>query len=159
MDTNALDDEELYIKYSDRLIRFASFVVGPADAEDVMIEGVLRAFESRNWHSVKNRPAFLYQSVLNAGRTHLRSSKRRTARELKAHSIGAANAPIEGLALSHEVRDAVACLSPRQRAVIFLTYWEDLDERASANQLGISVGSVRRHLFRARKNLEEQLHV
>ena len=55
-------DEELYVKYSDRLIRFASTIVGPADAEDVMIDGVIGAFGSRGWNSVDDRPSYLYQS-------------------------------------------------------------------------------------------------
>jgi DNA-directed RNA polymerase specialized sigma24 family protein len=42
-----LNDEELYAKFSDRLIRLAATIVGPADAEDVMIDGVVAALNSR----------------------------------------------------------------------------------------------------------------
>ena len=52
-----------------------------------------------------------------------------------------------------EVLGAVAALSPRQRAVVYLTYWEDLDPGSAAALLGISDGAVRRHLARARKTL------
>jgi RNA polymerase sigma-70 factor (ECF subfamily) len=55
------------------------------------------------------------------------------------------------------VRDAVVALSVRQRAVIVLTYWADLDPRTVAERLGISEGSVRRHLARARAHLREAL--
>jgi RNA polymerase sigma factor (sigma-70 family) len=55
------------------------------------------------------------------------------------------------------VREAVAGLSVRQRAVVVLTYWADLDPRAVAERLGISEGSVRRHLARARARLREVL--
>jgi len=56
-----------------------------------------------------------------------------------------------------EVRSAIGALSPRQRAVVFLTYWEDLDERAVARRLDISVGSVRQHLHRAKQRIGRQL--
>ena len=49
--------------------------------------------------------------------------------------------------------------SARQRAVVFFTYWEDLDGATTADRLGISEGSVRRHLDRARKALKGRIHV
>jgi RNA polymerase sigma factor (sigma-70 family) len=51
----------------------------------------------------------------------------------------------------------VARLSLRQRAVIVLTYWDDLDPAAIAGLLDISDGSVRRHLARGRSRLKEVL--
>ncbi len=79
-----MTDEELYVKYSDSLIRFATSVVGPADAEDVMIDGVLNAFGSRSWPTVESKPAYLYRCVLNAGRMHLRAGARRRLREARS---------------------------------------------------------------------------
>jgi RNA polymerase sigma factor (sigma-70 family) len=56
-----------------------------------------------------------------------------------------------------EVLAQVARLSLRQRAVVTLTYWDDLDQRAVAERLGISAGSVRRHLARAHAKLRRLL--
>ncbi len=56
-----------------------------------------------------------------------------------------------------EVLEAVGSLSVRQRAVVFLAYWEDLDENSIAERLGISAGSVRQHLGRARDKLRMKL--
>ena len=152
-----LSDEELYAKLGDRLIRFATTIVGPADAEDVMIDGVMSAMSARQWPSVDDRVGYLYRSVLNAGRMHLRATGRRRAREDRAWSMQRAGPPLGTPALAPEVREAVAGLSARQRAVVFLRYWEDLDERAIASRLGIGVGSVRRHLHRAKLNIEGRL--
>jgi DNA-directed RNA polymerase specialized sigma24 family protein len=46
----------------------------------------------------------------------------------------------------------------RQRAVIFLIYWEDLDIPSVAGLLKVSEGSVRRHLARGKTRLKEALH-
>ncbi len=51
----------------------------------------------------------------------------------------------------------MAVLSPQQRAAVFLTYWEDLDVRSVAELLGVSEGSVRKQLGRARSRLREVL--
>lgn len=155
-----LTDEELYGKLADRLVRFASTIVGPADAHDVMTDGVLAAFESAKWATVEQRTAYLYRCVLNAGRMHLRASERRRRRERRSTDVHPDDRTRAGVVPepAPEVRRAVAGLSARQRAVVYLTYWEDLDERAVADRLRISVGSVRRHLHRARANVGKELH-
>lgn len=40
---------------------------------------------------------------------------------------------------------ALARLSPRQRAVIVLRYYEDLTDAQVAAELGLSAGTVKRH--------------
>lgn len=52
-----------------------------------------------------------------------------------------------------EVLEAMSALSTRQRAVVVLTYWEDLTPGVIADRLAISDGTVRRHLARARSKL------
>lgn len=56
-----------------------------------------------------------------------------------------------------DVAAAVARLSVRQRAVVVLTYWADLDPAAIGVMLDVSEGSVRRHLARARAHLRKVL--
>ncbi len=48
-------------------------------------------------------------------------------------------------------------LSVRQRAVIVLTYWEDLTPSSIAALMDINEGSVKRHLARGRSRLKEAL--
>ena len=56
-------------------------------------------------------------------------------------------------AVGPEDRDAVfgllAQLSPRQRAVLVLRYYEDLSEAQIAEALGCSTGTVKAHASRA----------
>ena len=60
-----LTNEEVYSKYAGELIRFATGLVGPWEAEDVLSGAVLSAMYSRHWPAVKNPRAYLYRSVLN----------------------------------------------------------------------------------------------
>ncbi len=149
------NDEEIYRKYADELTRFASVLVGPDGACDVVSAAVLRVFGSSAWRQVSNERAYLYRAVLNESRMGARAERRRHALETRVAS-GDAGETIR--TPRPEILAAVLELSPRQRAVVYLTYWEDLDPTRVAERLGVSDGSVRRHLARARKRLKETLH-
>lgn len=58
-----------------------------------------------------------------------------------------------------EVVEAMSALTTNQRAAVVLTYWEDLTPSGVAGRLGVSDGTVRRHLARARAKLREVLSV
>ncbi len=51
--------------------------------------------------------------------------------------------PGDGIVAAVAVRQALARLGPRQRAVLILRYFEDLTEARTAEILGISVGTVK----------------
>jgi RNA polymerase sigma-70 factor (sigma-E family) len=53
------------------------------------------------------------------------------------------------------VRRALAHLTPRQRAVIVLRYFDDLTERETAQVLGVSVGTVKSQTHLALRRLRE----
>ncbi len=148
-----MTDEEIYRKHADDLVRFATGLVGPFDAADVVTDACLRAFRSRGWPEVVNHRAYLYRSVFNQARSHHRSALRRRVRELRA--AGPATAPPQEVDV--DVLAAVDRLSVQQRAAVVLTYWEDLAPRDVASRLGVSEGSVKRHLARARARLKELL--
>lgn len=142
-------DEEIYRKHADELVRFATGLVGPFDAPDVVVDACLLAFASPGWSSVANRRAYLYRTVLNTARSQHRSTLRRRLREQQSAtavetSLGEADL---------DVLRAVRMLSVQQRAAVFLTYWEDLGPADVGARLGISEGAVKRHLARARTRL------
>ena len=80
---------------------------------------------------------------------------RRRARERRA----AGSSVVYPGEVRPEVLEAVGKLSPRQRAAIFLTYWEGLGVDEVAERLGVREGSIRRHLARARARLRGTLDV
>ena len=146
---------QAYAGHAVELTRFATGLVGPSDAADVVSDALARLMASPVWAEARNHRAVLYRAVLWEARMHHRSRGRRLAREHRA--AGRAEEAYEMADISPEVAATVAALSPQQRAVIFLTYWEDLDVRAVAELLDVSEGTVRRQLARARKRLREVL--
>ncbi|MCI0686099.1 MAG: sigma-70 family RNA polymerase sigma factor [Sporichthyaceae bacterium] len=146
-------DGEVYRRLAPELIRFATALVGPVDAADVLSGAVVSALGSPAWPRVVNHRAYLYRAVYNESRTWLRRSAQRRSREASVVVEDRWELPT----LRLDVRKAVAALTVRQRAVIVLTYWADLAPAAVADRLGISEGTVRRHLARARANLRRVL--
>ena len=147
-------DTELYRAHADELTRYATVLVGPDDAPDVVTDAVLAAFGSRRWRSVEHPRAYLFRAVLNTANSRHRSTSRRRRREqlsVARETAGAAASPAPGEAI--DVHRALAALSPQQRAVVYLAYWDDLTAEQIADTLDVSPGSVRKQLARARARL------
>jgi len=150
MTDRPMTDRDVYDKYADELQRFASALVGPSGAEDVVADALIRAFGSSNWPVVENKRAYLYRAVLNQARSVHRATQRRLARE----AVTARDDRYEPSPVRAEVLDAVRRLSVRQRAVVFLTYWADLQPDAIAGELRITPRTVQRDLRSAHSRLE-----
>jgi RNA polymerase sigma factor (sigma-70 family) len=146
-------DAEIYRKHADDLVRFATGLVGPNDASDIVSEAFLSCLNSAGWPTVIDKRSYLYRSVYNRAAEFHRSSRRRRSRETRA----APPERLDGPDLRPEVLAAVFMLSVRQRAAIVLTYWEDLTPSSIAALMDISEGSVKRHLTRGRARLKEAL--
>jgi RNA polymerase sigma factor (sigma-70 family) len=146
-------DGALYEAVSSELTRFACGLVGSSDSADVVASAVAKALASPGWRSVENRRAYLYRAVLNESRKWHRRNALRSRHEARLRGAPTWELPD----FRPEVRAAVERLSVRQRAVVLLTYWADLDVGAVAGTLGISDGAVRRHLARGRARLREVL--
>lgn len=154
-------DGEIYRQHARELSRLASVLVGPSDAADVVSDAVVAALSSPSWSSVIDHRAYLYRAVVNAARARARSDSRRAAREektMQTQLLAHGRLLIAPIDERDDVVRAVMGLSPRQRAVVYLAYWEDMTPASSAVLLGISEGSVRRHLARARRFLRRVIH-
>jgi len=155
-DVTTLTKAEVYEKYADQLVRFATGIVGPSDSRDVVSAAMVSALWSDGWDAVNHEQAYLYKTVLNEARRHLRSSKRRYVAEIKASGGSQSDRIPE---VRPEVLEAVGRLSVSQRAVVFLAYWEDMRPAEISRFLGLSEGTVHRQLVRAETRLRRVLDV
>jgi RNA polymerase sigma factor (sigma-70 family) len=146
-------DGDVYARHAAELVRFATVLAGPSGAEDLVASAVLKAFGNPGWPGVQNQRAYLYRSVLNEARQEGRASVRRRRRE----QLVAAPESSDNPSVRPEVLAAMRRLDPRQRAIVFFTYWQDRTPVEIADELGVNVRTVQRELSSARQQLLEHL--
>lgn len=135
------------------LIRFATALVGPSDAADVVSDAVESLLRGGQLGRADKPVSLMYSAVMKKANSFHRSRYRRRAREERF----ADRVLVQDPELRPDVVEAVLNLSPRQRACVYLTYWEDLSPPMVANRLRIGEGTVKRYLARARAILREVL--
>jgi RNA polymerase sigma factor (sigma-70 family) len=125
--------------------------IAPEAPDDATQEALLAVF--RGLPSLRAPEAIVTWVRAVTVRTAVRVA-RRSGREVAAAEVPAqpATASPEGLA---EIRDALARLPVSQRAVVVLRAREGLSEQEIAATLGISAGTVKSRLHRARATLRE----
>lgn len=150
------DLAECFDKHADALVRFAASQVGASDADDVVAAAVLGVLQ-HGVADVGDVRAYLYRAVANASRKHWRSMDRCRRRDLMLVERDDGAATEHGDDRLPIVLAALEALSVQQRAVIHLAYWEDLTPGVIATRLGVSEGTVRRQLARAREKLRSSI--
>lgn len=143
------DDEAIYAGVRDDLVRYASVLVGPGEAEDVVSRVMVRLLRRRSLASLDEPRAYLFRSVLNEARGVLRGRKQRPL------PLRGGGNPIPEP--DWDVVEAVAALPARQRAAVFLRFWEDLRVEDVAELMGARPGTVKRYLHLALKSLKGRL--
>ncbi|TQL69539.1 RNA polymerase sigma-70 factor (sigma-E family) [Nocardioides albertanoniae] len=125
-----------------RLYRTAYLLVGDhASAEDLVQTALAKTFGS--WGRVRTleaAPAYARQVLFNTAMTWFRKASwnREHPTEVLPDPGHESDPTTRSVLL-----DAVAALPPRQRAVVVLRFYEDLDVRRTAALLGCSEGTVK----------------
>jgi RNA polymerase sigma factor (sigma-70 family) len=145
----------VYRAEAPRLMRLATALVGRDDAYDLVADTVGRVVRRPDVDAIDHLPAYLTRAVVNGATDRARSRRRRDDREARAGRLVVTSSvdPANGL----DVRRALDRLSPQQRAIAFLVYWDDLTIPDVAVRLDVSEGTVRRQLARAKDRLREVL--
>jgi RNA polymerase sigma factor (sigma-70 family) len=150
--------EGFYRAHADALTKFATSLVGPSDAGDVVANAVAKTLAARDWSSIENPRAYVYRAVYREAMSWRRGAARRAVRHrADAERLAAIDRAVDDDVVPSGVADAVACLPDRQRAAVVLTYWDDRSIAEVAAVLGMSEGSVKKHLARARAALRAAL--
>jgi len=152
------DAEESFTRWaSDRqlaLLRIAVLLTGDHHRAEDLVQDALTKVAVR-WHRLRdgNPDAYARQVIV---RTNI-SWWRRTRREVVAEpperpaADTAEHVVDRRVALDH----ALAQLTPRQRATVVLRFYDDLGERATAEALGVSVGTVKSQTHLALRRMRE----
>jgi DNA-directed RNA polymerase specialized sigma24 family protein len=158
--THRLDFAEFYREVKDECLLTVLVSVGDRDtAQDLVDEAFARAWAS--WRTVSRHPApaaWVVRTALNAGI----SRWRRRRREVQVPDLalvadrpaagGGAGGPVDP-----RIMAALLRLPGRQRQVVALRLFLDLDTAGTAQVLGIAPGTVQAHLGRAMAALRDDL--
>lgn len=151
---------EIYRTEAANLVRLARFFVDDRDAaEDLVQEAFIRL--ARSAHRIRERdrvPAYLRSIVLNLARDH----NRRGLVSLRHQPPADPTPPSidEAMAIREDQRtviEALRQLPVRQRDCLVLRYYLELGVAEIAQTLGLSPNSVKTHLSRGLRSLEQRL--
>ena len=149
--TGYADFEEFVVARRSALLRTAYLLTGNHhDAEDHVQSALIKVVPK--WGRIEDRPEAYVRQVL--ARESVSRWRRRRWREETTDVVPEAphHDNTDRIALLEDLRR----LSPRQRAVLVLRYFDDLTEVDTAEALGISVGTVKSHARDALVRLRNQ---
>lgn len=159
-----MDLEELVREVSPPLLRYAYLLTGRRSVAEDLVQTVLIKACLR-WERISHLDspvAYLKKMVLNA---FLDLQRRRSSHEQPFDPADQPADPmfaaVDDVAADVVARDHVwrapATLAPRQRAVLVLRFYEDLDDASIATALGITASTVRSTASRATERLRASL--
>ncbi len=151
--------ESLYRDHARRLLRLAVLLSGDrAVAEELVHEAFVRYHRAGSRARPESELAYLRRTVVNLAHGHHRRNAiaRRHLRPVE-EVAPSADASFAARERRRRVVDAVRRLPYRQQACVVLRYWGGMTDAETADALGISAGSVKTHLHRARRRLAEHL--
>ncbi len=154
--------EELYRLHAARLYGLARRLVGPNDADDLLQEIFLTAHRKLGQYRGDSAlSTWLFRLGTNVCLDHLRSRATRASRAADALDgdldSGVAAGPILGVIHRLDLERAIDALPPGARTVFVLHDVEGLEHRDVASLLGISEGTSKSQLHKARMRLRQCL--
>ncbi|MFI9616848.1 SigE family RNA polymerase sigma factor [Streptomyces sp. NPDC052023] len=145
-----------------RLVRTAHMLTGDFHEAEDLVQTTLAKVYAR-WRKIPRDEvnAYIRRALVNNNISRVR--KKRIAHLLMPllpepmHRSHGGHA--EAVEQSAVLVQALAVLSARQRAVVVLRYWEDMNEQQIAEALNCSVGTVKTHARRGLEALRSHPHL
>lgn len=159
---HSVEFAELYDRHAAVIHRYAARRAGQHAADDVMSETFLVAFERREAFdlTVDDARPWLYGIATTLLKKHVRleiASWRGMAAagsaEVEVDAIEAVSSRLDAQASVAGLGAALRRMHARDRDVLLLHAWSDLDYQGIATALDVPVGTVRSRLNRARRQL------
>lgn len=149
--------DAIVVRYRPALLRYCGAIVGSSRAEDAVQQTLLNAHTALgDADEVRHLRSWLYRIAHNVSLNLLRSVRDDVSLDADGAEglrLPAAASPVESFEASEQFRATVAALQAlpeRQRAALVLRELEGRSHEEIASALGVSAGSARQHLMRAR---------
>jgi RNA polymerase sigma-70 factor (ECF subfamily) len=151
-----VDFDLFFTRTSPQLVRLCFLVTLDREAgADAAQEAMTRAW--REWDRIgaesSDPGAWTRTVALNLCRNRWRRLARQARLAPRAYTLESRADDLPDV----DLRRALRRLPVRQREAVVLHYWEDLSVAACAAAMGVSSGSVKQHLYRARDRLAAEL--
>jgi RNA polymerase sigma factor (sigma-70 family) len=145
---------DIYERRYARFLRVAEAIVGDADvARDVVQDAFVRLIRSRQrFRGEGSLDGWVWRTVVNTAR-----NVRRDVSKHRAEDPSVEPTATNGHVVDAGVRALLATLPERQRLVLFLRYYADLDYRTIAEALEIQPGTVGATLNQAHSAMKRLL--
>ncbi|RKU32930.1 hypothetical protein C6499_02270 [Candidatus Poribacteria bacterium] len=154
-------------RYRRAMLTVAQKIVrNPADAEDVVQDALLRAFEALPQLADLNRfGAWLHSITRNRALRYYRNSNRYQPQEdmephlNRASDTSAADPAhiVESESTQQAVRDAIQSMPSDYQAVVELYYWAEMPQKRMAEFLSLPLTTVKWRLRKAKEMLKTNL--
>lgn len=165
--------EELVFRYDKQVLTIAArYVQSAEDAKDIYQEVFLRVFRGLPKFQLRSQfSTWLFRITTNVCLSHRSRRKRHVHASLSEDSDeehggaladaikdrSAADEHAERTDTALHVAQAVALLSPKQKIVFTLKYYDGYKIREIAEMVGINEGTVKRYLFAATRKIRHSL--
>ncbi|HEY0867039.1 MAG TPA: sigma-70 family RNA polymerase sigma factor [Fimbriimonas sp.] len=144
--------ESLYSRYYDKVFAIARGILLDADEASDAVQEIF-TLVYRHLHRFDRRSRFstwLFRVAVNRSIQESRRNKHR-ARHVELTETSATITPDEPDAPDPKIQAALAKMSPNDRALLVLFYWEELGLQEIADSLGTNVNAAKTRLYRARE--------
>jgi RNA polymerase sigma-70 factor (sigma-E family) len=136
------------------LLRTAVLLTGDHHrAEDLVQEALIKV--ALRWRRLRreNPDAYARRVLVHDNISWWRRHRRESLREATPGSLPSTDGSVDRRIM---LREALAQLTPRQRSVVVLRYYEDLSESQTAELMGVSIGTVKSQTHLALHRLRER---
>ena len=145
------------------LVGYATMLTGSrSDAEDIVHDALIAVFgRRRNLPNVGAAEGYVRRAIANKflDRARKGGRERLALRRVAAEPEVTVPGP-EGLAADRSSIDqAMALLTPQERACVAMRYMDQLSTREAAVALGISEGSVKRYVYDGVRKLSSAINI
>lgn len=142
-----------------RAVRLAYLLTGdPHLAEDIVSDAFAKVYVQWQKGRVRDIGPYIRQAVANQARSRLR--RLGLERDRAAHRSGDDRGVVtrdQAIADRDEVWTALQRLPQRQRQVLVLRFYEDLDVAETADVLGVTTGTIKSQTSRGLDRLQQLL--